>query len=96
MSSSLALRSLFKSLVSRESLVARAPGLHGLTTQAKAFAVAGAAQDKPSEPVLLVVPVDADIDGMIANVRFFLGAMEGLSDTQLAGAVLPFPSLQVE
>ncbi len=96
MSSSLALRSLFKNLVSRESLVARAPGLHGLTTQAKAFAVAGAAQDKPSEPVLLLVPADADIDGMIANVRFFLGAMEGLSDTQLVGAALPFPSLQVD
>ncbi|HUU34114.1 MAG TPA: DEAD/DEAH box helicase, partial [Vicinamibacterales bacterium] len=96
MSSSLALRSLFKNLVSRESLAARAPGLHGLTTQAKALAVAGAAHDKAGEPVLLVVPADADIDGMIANVRFFLGAIEGLSDTQLGGAVLPFPSLQVD
>ncbi len=96
MSSSLALRSLFKNLVARESLVARAPGLHGLTTQAKALAVAGAAHDKAGEPVLFVVPADADIDGMIANVRFFLGAIEGLSDPQLIGAVLPFPSLQVD
>ena len=96
MSSSLALRSLFKSLVSRESLVARAPGLHGLTTQAKALAVAAAAHEKAGEPVLLVVPSDADIDGMVANVRFFLGALEGASDTQLGAAVLPFPSLQVD
>jgi transcription-repair coupling factor (superfamily II helicase) len=96
MSSSLALRSLFKNLVSRESLAARPPGIHGLTTQAKALAVAGAAHDKAGEPVLLVVSADADIDGMIANVRFFLGAIEGLSDTQLGGAVLPFPSLQVD
>ena len=96
MSSSLALRSLFKSLVSRESLVARAPGLHGLTTQAKALAVAAAAHEKASEPVLLVVPSDADLDAMIANVRFFLGALEGASDVQLAAAVLPFPSLQVD
>ena len=76
--------------------MARAPGLHGLTAQAKALTVAAAAHEKAAEPVLLVVPADADIDGMVADVRFFLGAVDGLSEAVLAGAVLPFPSLQVD
>jgi transcription-repair coupling factor (superfamily II helicase) len=96
MSSSLALRSLFKALVARDGLTTRGPGLHGLTLQAKALAAAAASHEQPGDPVLVVVPTDAEIDGVVGDVRFFLGAIEGLSDGALGGLVLPLPSLQVD
>jgi transcription-repair coupling factor (superfamily II helicase) len=96
MSSSLALRSLFKALVARDGLTTRGPGLHGLTLQAKALAAAAASHEQPGDPVLVVVPTDAEVDGVVGDVRFFLGAIEGLSDGALGGLVLPLPSLQVD
>jgi len=96
MSSSLALRSLFKALVARDGLTTRGHGLHGLTLQAKALAAAAAAHEQPGEPVLLVVPTDAELDAVVGDVRFFLGAIDGLSDSALGGLVLPLPSLQVD
>jgi hypothetical protein len=77
MSSSLALRSLFKALVARDGLTTRGPGLHGLTLQAKALAAAAASHEQPGDPVLVVVPTDAEVDGVVGDVRFFLGAIEG-------------------
>ena len=96
MSSSLALRSLFKALVARDGLTTRGPGLHGLTLQAKALAAAAASHEQPGDPVLVIVPSDAELDGVVGDVRFFLGAIEGLSDGALGGLVLPLPSLQVD
>ena len=96
MSASLALRSLFKTLTAREALPGRPPGLHGLTVQAKALAVAAAAHEQPGAPVVLVVPADAELDAVVGDVRFFLGALEAASDAAMAGAVLPLPSLQVD
>ena len=96
MSSSLALRSLFKALVTADGLTTRGPGLHGLTLQAKALAAAAASHEQPGDPVLLVVPTDAELDAVVGDVRFFLGAIEGLSDSALGGLVLPLPSLQVD
>jgi transcription-repair coupling factor (superfamily II helicase) len=96
MSSSLAVRSLLKSLAVREGVVTRSAGVHGLTLQAKAFIVAATAHDHPAEPVLLVVPTDAEIDTAVDDVRFFLGGLEAASDATMAGAVLPLPSLQVD
>ena len=96
MSSSLALRSLLKSLVARQGLALKESGLSGLTPQAQALAVAAAAHDAAERPVLFVVPTDAGVETAIADSRFFLGAIDGLSDVALSGAVLPFPSLQVD
>ncbi|MEZ5416373.1 MAG: transcription-repair coupling factor [Vicinamibacterales bacterium] len=96
MSSSLALRTLFKTVVTRDGIAARGPGLHGLTLQAKALAAAAAAHEHAGEPVLLVVPGDAELDAVVGDVRFFLGTLEASSDAAVAGAVLPLPSLQVD
>ena len=46
--------------------------------------------------VVLVVPTDADVEQMTGDARFFLSAMLGLSDGQVAQAVLPFPSQEVD
>ena len=45
---------------------------------------------------LLVVPTDADVEQTTDDARFFLAALEGLSDTEVARAVLPFPSHEVD
>ena len=94
-SSSLVLRSLLKGAVARLAL-GRAHSLSGLTPQAKALVVAAAAHDEPDRGVLFVVPTEAAIDSAVADVRFFLGATEGIGDVALSGLVLPFPSLQAD
>ena len=94
-SSSLVLRSLLKGAVARAGF-GRAPALSGLTPQGKALAVAAAAHDDADRVVLFVVPSDAAIDTAIADVRFFLGAIEGIGDVALSGVVLPLPALQAD
>jgi transcription-repair coupling factor (superfamily II helicase) len=94
-SSSLVLRSLLKSAVARAGF-GRASALSGLTPQGKALAVAAAAHDEADRVVLFVVPADAAIDTAVADVRFFLGAIEGIGDVALSGLVLPFPALQAD
>ena len=95
-SSSLVLRSLLKGTVARLALGLKAPGLAGLTPQAKALAVAATAHDASERVLLCVVPGDAAIDTTVADVRFFLGAIEGIGDVALGGLVLPYPSLQAD
>jgi transcription-repair coupling factor (superfamily II helicase) len=95
-SSSLVVRSLLKGAAARLSLGLRTQPLSGLTPQAKALAVAAAAHDASDRVVLFVVPDDASIDGAVADVRFFLGAIEGIGEVALSGLVLPFPALQTD
>jgi transcription-repair coupling factor (superfamily II helicase) len=64
----------------------------GLTPPAKAMFAAAAARAR----VLLVVPTDAEVERMTSDARFFLTALEGLSDTDAERAVLPFPSHEVD
>jgi transcription-repair coupling factor (superfamily II helicase) len=47
-------------------------------------------------PVLLVVPTDAEVEKRTADVRFFLSAIEGLSDAEVERSVLPFPSHEID
>ena len=43
-----------------------------------------------------MVPTDADVEQTTDDARFFLAALEGLSDAEVARAVLPFPSHEVD
>ena len=95
-SSSLVVRSLLKGAVARLSLGLRTQPVSGLTPQAKALAVAAAAHEASDRVVLYVVPGEATIDAAVADVRFFLGAIEGIGDVALSGLVLPFPALQID
>ena len=70
--------------------------ISGLTASAKALCVAGTAQARPQTVVLCVVPTDADLEETCADVSFFLAALEGLPQTALEHAVLPFPSHEVD
>jgi transcription-repair coupling factor (superfamily II helicase) len=93
---SLGLRALLKSAVARAGLDSTARQLSGLTPSAKALYVAAAAQALPTGTVLFVVPSDGGLDQVVGDVRFFLSALEGLSETSSASAVLPFPSHEID
>ena len=92
-SSSLTLRSLLKSAASRLRLGMPAPRVSGLTAPAKALFAAVAAE---RGRVLLIVPTDADLETTTRDARFFFSALEGLSDTEVERAVLPYPSHEVD
>jgi transcription-repair coupling factor (superfamily II helicase) len=67
--------------------------ISGLTPAAKAMAAAAAAG---RSPVVLIVPNDAEVERMSMDARFFLSALEGLSDADGERTVLPFPSHEVD
>ena len=46
--------------------------------------------------IVAVVPTDADAEQVSGDVRFFLAALDGLSDAAVNQAVLPFPSHEVD
>ncbi len=92
-SSSLTLRAVFKTAAGRLGMGVSGRPVAGLTPPAKAmFAAAAAARDR----VIMVVPTDADVEKTTADGRFFLSALEGLSDAETERAVLPFPSHEID
>ena len=91
--SSLSLRLLLKDAAGTTGLASAATRLSGLTPAGKAFAVAAASQ---TTPAVVIVPADRDIETVIADARFFLGSLEGLSGNALDRGVLPLPSLEVD
>jgi transcription-repair coupling factor (superfamily II helicase) len=93
---SLSLRALLKTALSRTGLDKAARKITGLTAAANALYIAGAAHELPRGVVVYVLPSDVDLDVAVADVRFFLGALEGLSDAAVERAVLPFPSHEID
>ncbi|TDI22581.1 MAG: hypothetical protein E2P06_12330, partial [Acidobacteria bacterium] len=89
---SLTLRALLKSAARQAGLGGPGP-IAGLSPAAKGFAVAAAATNAP---IVVIVPTDGDVEQMVADVRFFLGALAGLSDHELRHGVMPFPSHEVD
>ena len=92
-SSSLTLRSLLKTAASRLRLGVPAPRVSGLTAPAKALFAAVAAERAPGAPRRADRRRRRDDD---RDARFFFSALEGLSDTEVERAVLPFPSHEVD
>jgi transcription-repair coupling factor (superfamily II helicase) len=92
-STSLTLRALLKTAANRLGLGVPGKGVSGLTPAAKAlFAAAAAARDR----VVLVAPTDADVEQLTSDARFFLSALEGVSDADAASMVVPFPSHEID
>src|SRR6187401_845910 len=92
-STSLTLRALLKTAAGRLGLGVPGRGVSGLTPAAKAFFAAAALG---RSRVLLVVPTDADVEQLTSDARFFVSALEGISDADAAHAVLPFPSHEID
>jgi transcription-repair coupling factor (superfamily II helicase) len=95
-STSLNLRAVLKTAVTRSGMDAPARAVSGLTPSANALFVAAAAHAQPSGVVLYVVPSDGDLEETRADVSFFLAALEGLAPAATDRAVLPFPSHEVD
>ena len=93
-STSLTLRALFKTAVGAVGLGSTAAPITGLTSAAKALVVAATAG--VGDPVIAIVPSDADVDAMTADTRFFLASLQGVSGQDAQRLVLPFPSLEVD
>jgi transcription-repair coupling factor (superfamily II helicase) len=92
---SLTVRSILNTTLARSGLDRRAPGFTGLTPPAKALAVASVAHRVPGTTIY-VVPTDAELEQATSDVRFFLGALEGLADAVAESVVLPMPANQVD
>src|SRR5439155_26039395 len=95
-STSLNLRGLLKTAITRSGMDVPARHLSGLTPSAKALYVAAAAQALPRGVVWYVVPADADLEEAVEDVTFFFSALEGLSASGAGRLVLPFPSHEVD
>ena len=92
-STSLTLRALLKTTADRAGFAPSGRPVGGLTPPAKAyFAAAACARGR----VLLLAPTDADVEQLTLDARFFLAALEGLSDAEAARVVLPFPSQEID
>ena len=105
MSTSLTLQALLKGATARAGIgVPGAAHVTGLSPAARALYLAAAAhgQAAPARPgatgttMIVVVATDADVEETVGDIRFFLGALEGLSDAAAEDAVLPFPSHEVD
>ncbi len=92
-STSLTLRAILKAAASRTALGVPARSVAGLPPAAAAYYVASTPQDATA---VLVVPTDRHVDAMVSDGRFFVSAMEGLSDADVERLVLPFPSHEVD
>ena len=93
---SLALRSLLISVLGQSGLATPTRRISGVTPPVRAMAVAAMARGLRDGVVLLVVPTDAEIETIVSDIRFFLGALEGSADAVVEQQVLPFPSPQVD
>jgi transcription-repair coupling factor (superfamily II helicase) len=92
-SSSLTLRAQLKTAAGRLGTGTSAARVAGLTPAAKAmYAAASAVRAR----TLLVVPTDAEVERTTDDARFFLAALEGLSDAEVERVVLPFPSHEID
>jgi transcription-repair coupling factor (superfamily II helicase) len=92
-STSLTLRALLKTTAGRLGLGVPGRGVSGLTPPAKAFFAAAAVGRGHG---ILITPTDADVEQLTSDARFFLAALEGLSDADAAHVVLPFPSHEID
>src|SRR5262249_38062151 len=93
---SLNLRAVLKTAVTRSGMDVPAQIVSGLTSSAKALFVAAAAQAQPNAVVLYVLPNDGELEEACADVAFFMAALEGLTAAATERAVLPFPSHEVD
>src|SRR5262249_16187192 len=95
-STSLNLRAVLKTAISRSGMDTSARAISGLSPSAKALFVAAAAQAMPHGVVLYVVPNDGVLEEAAWEVKLFVTALEGLSAAASERAVLPFPSNEVD
>ena len=93
---SLALQSLLLNASAPDGLVPCCPRVTGLAGSARRLPRPRRPIAQKGMPVLFVVADRPGIDDAVDDTRFFLQALEGLTDADVERVVLPFPSLQVD
>jgi transcription-repair coupling factor (superfamily II helicase) len=93
---SLALRSLLTGVLRETGLQSPTRRLSGASSPVRSLAVAAASKRLSEGTILLVVPLDADIENTVGDICFFLSVLEGSADAVVSQQVLPFPSTQVD
>jgi len=91
----LALRAVLARAVAKLDLAHPGPITAGLTPTVKALAAAGAALSRRQLSVL-VVPTDKDVEQIARDAKFFVTALDGVTDADTDRSVLTFPSWQVD
>jgi transcription-repair coupling factor (superfamily II helicase) len=94
-SPSLTLRSILARAIATAGLDRGAPVTAGLISSATALAIAGLARNRQGVTIV-VAPTDTDAERLVADIRFFYGALEGASEAAVERAVLAIPGLQVD
>jgi len=92
---SLALRAILARAISTAALDRSAPVTAGLTSAAKALAVAAQARGRTGV-LLVVVPSEAEAEHLTDDVRFFYGGLEGAGREEVDQRVLALPAMQVD
>ena len=92
-STSLTLRALLKTAAGRLGLGVSGRPVAGLTAAAKGLFAAAFA---PREHIVVIVPTDAEVEQLTSDARFFVSAIDGVSDADAAALVLPFPSHEID
>src|SRR5438045_3805382 len=95
-STSLNLQALLKTASARTGMDQSASRVRGLSPSAQALYVAIRASHRQNALAVVIVPTDDDVDRFAADVRFFMGALEGASGAALDQIVQPFPSPQID
>ena len=78
---SLTLRALLKTTASLVGFGGTAELVTGLTPSAQALAVANAGTNSLT---VFVVPTDNDVESMTSDIRFFVAALQGFSEAEVA------------
>ena len=95
-SASLNLRALLKTAISRSGMDAAGGRRVGSHTRRQGAVRRRRRSGAAARRVFYVVPTDADLEEAVADVCFFLAALEGLSAAAADRAVLPFPSHEID
>src|ERR1700687_1891725 len=95
-STSLNLQALLKTASARTGMDQSASRVRGLSPSAQALYVAVQASHRKRALCVVVVPTDEDVERFACDVRFFMGALEGVSASALEEIIKPFPSLQID
>jgi hypothetical protein len=90
-STSLNLQALLKTASARVGMDQSASRVRGLSPAAQALYVAVQASHRKNALSVVVVPTDEDVDRIAADIRFFVGALEGAPAATLGDIIKPFP-----
>src|SRR5262245_55455099 len=93
---SLNLQALLKTTAVRTGLDGVAQKVRGLSPPAQAFYAAIQSSSRRNALTVVVVPTDEHVEQFCSDLKFFVGALDGVAPSTLDEIIRPFPSLQID